>query len=184
MTPDTADHADLLARVALQDRRALRDLYDATAARLFAIALRMLRDRAAAEDVIQDAFLTIWSRAPQFPTLHTHPLAWMTTIVRNRAIDSLRRRRDDDEAGDGCVDDAPDDAPGPFERLHARDVKERLADCMQRLAAEPRLAIVLAYDEGLTHDALAKRLGRPLGTVKAWVRRSLLQLRDCLGATA
>ena len=92
MTDDTTLHA-LLGRVALQDRAALHELYKASAGRLLAVAYRILNDRGAAEDVLQDTFLTVWTRAPQFPALRTSPLAWLTSIARNRSIDVLRKRR-------------------------------------------------------------------------------------------
>ncbi|MFO1327283.1 MAG: sigma-70 family RNA polymerase sigma factor [Rubrivivax sp.] len=187
MSDDATLHA-LLARVALQDRAALRALYDATAGRLLAIALRLLDDRAAAEDVVQDTFVTVWQRAAQFPQLRTSPLAWLTTIARHRAIDLLRRRRPEtsltwhDDDGQEQQHDVADDSATPPEQIERSQDEGRLSHCMGRLDDEPRRALMLAYYEGLTHEQLAQRLARPLGTVKAWVRRSLLQLRGCLEA--
>lgn len=186
MTPAPLD--TLMARVALHDRAALRQLYDATAPRLLAIVQRLLDDRAAAEDVIQDTFVTVWQRAADFPPLRTSPMAWLTTLARNRAIDQLRRRRPEtplawtDDEGREHHHDLADDSPAPPEQLQARQDETWLARCMARLDDEPRQAVLLAYHEGLTHEELASRLRRPLGTVKSWVRRSLLQLRDCLDA--
>jgi RNA polymerase sigma-70 factor, ECF subfamily len=154
---DDATLQQLLSRVALQDRAALRSLYDASAGRLLAIVQRMLDDRALAEDVIQDTFVTVWQRAAQFPALRTSPLAWLTTIARHRAIDVMRRRK-----------------PETSMTWHDSDGQEHQHD------EAPRQAVLLAYYEGLTHEELAARLQRPLGTVKTWVRRSLLQLRSCL----
>ncbi len=186
-----AELQQLLARVALQDRAALRALYDATASRLLAVAQRVLDDRAAAEDVIQDTFVTVWQRAAQFPQLRTSPLAWLTTIARHRAIDLLRRRRPEtplawtDDEGRAHQHDVADPGATPPEQIEQQQDDGRLAWCMGRLADEPRQAVLLAYHEGLTHEQLARRLRRPLGTVKAWVRRSLLQLKRCLeGAEA
>lgn len=181
---------DLLARVALHDRAALRQLYDATAPRLLAIVQRLLDDRAAAEDVIQDTFVTVWQRAADFPPLRTSPLAWLTTLARNRAIDLLRRRRPEtplswtDDEGQEHQHDVADASPAPPEQLQSAQDETWLARCMARLDDEPRQAVQLAYHEGLTHEELAARLRRPLGTVKSWVRRSLLQLRECLEAAA
>lgn len=193
MTDDATLNA-LLARVALQDRAALRALYDATAGRLLAVVQRMLDDRAAAEDVVQDTFVTVWQRAAQFPQLRTSPLAWLTTLARNRAIDLMRRRRPEtsltwhDADGNEHQHDLPDDSPAPPEQIEQRQEDGRLAHCMGRLGDDARRAVVLAYYEGLTHEQLAARLQRPLGTVKTWVRRSLQQLKGCLdgadGATA
>jgi RNA polymerase sigma-70 factor (ECF subfamily) len=183
---DEATLQALLARVALQDRAALRALYDAAAGRLLAVVQRMLDDRAAAEDVVQDTFVTVWQRASQFPQLRTSPLAWLTTLARNRAIDVMRRRRPEtsltwhDADGNEHQHDLPDDSAAPPEQIEQRQEDGRLAHCMGRLDDEPRRAVMLAYYVGLTHEQLAARLQRPLGTVKTWVRRSLQQLKGCL----
>jgi RNA polymerase sigma-70 factor (ECF subfamily) len=186
MTDEAALH-HMLGRIALQDRAALRELYDAVAGRLLAVATRLLDDRTAAEDVVQDAFVTVWTRASQFPTLRTSPLAWLTSITRNRAIDMLRRRRPEtplqwtDAEGEERTHDVAAEGGAPMDLLIAQQADERLAECLGRLEAEPRQALALAYYEALTHEQVAARLRRPLGTVKAWVRRSLLRLKDCLG---
>jgi RNA polymerase sigma-70 factor (ECF subfamily) len=187
---DDATLSQLLGRVALHDRGALRELYRAAAGRLLAVAQRILDDRAAAEDVVQDTFVTVWTRASQFPALRTSPLAWLTSIARNRAIDLLRRRRPEaplawtDDEGLERHHDVRDEAGSPLEQLIAHQSDTLLGECMNRIEAEPRQALMLAYYEGLTHDQLARQLGRPLGTVKAWIRRSLQRLKDCLGAAA
>ena len=183
---DEATLQMLLSRVALQDRAALRGLYDATAGRLLAIVQRMLDDRGMAEDVIQDTFVTVWQRAAQFPQLRTSPLAWLTTIARHRAIDVMRRRRPEtsltwqDDDGQEHQHDVADDSGTPLDRLQDRQEDGRLSHCVGTLDEAPRQAVLLAYYEGLTHEELAARLKRPLGTVKTWVRRSLLQLKACL----
>lgn len=188
MDPHRLD--DLLARIALQDRRALRTLYEATVQRLLAVALRLLDDRAAAEDVVQDVFITVWTRAAQLPELRAHPLAWLTAMVRNRAIDVLRRRRPEvplqwqGSDGEEHGYDVADASGTPLDQLLAAQSDDRLGDCLGGLDDEPRQAVLLAYFEGLTHVELARRLDRPLGTVKAWVRRSLSQLRECIGEPA
>jgi RNA polymerase sigma-70 factor (ECF subfamily) len=183
---DDAQLQQLLSRVALHDRAALRSLYDATAGRLLAIVQRMLDDRAAAEDVIQDTFITVWSRAAQFPQLRTSPLAWLTTIARHRAIDLMRRRRPEtsltwrDADGHEHQHDIVDETATPLDQLQRRQYEGQLTQCVDRLDDAPRQAVLLAYFEGLTHEQLAARLQRPLGTVKTWVRRSLQQLKACL----
>jgi RNA polymerase sigma-70 factor (ECF subfamily) len=107
----------------------------------------------------------------------------MGSIVRHLAIDRLRRgdqrrRAELDDIGWASV---ADDGPGPEERLHTEHGDAALARCLETLDLEPRRAVFLAYYEGLTHDLIAQRLDRPLGTVKAWVRRSLQRLKTCLG---
>jgi RNA polymerase sigma-70 factor, ECF subfamily len=183
---DDATLQQLLSRVALQDRAALRSLYDASAGRLLAIVQRMLDDRALAEDVIQDTFVTVWQRAAQFPALRTSPLAWLTTIARHRAIDVMRRRKPEtsmtwhDSDGQEHQHDVADTSATPPQQLQQQQDDSRLSHCVGRLDEAPRQAVLLAYYEGLTHEELAARLQRPLGTVKTWVRRSLLQLKSCL----
>lgn len=188
--PDESTLHGLLGRIALQDRQALRQLYELCGGRLLAIAQRTLDDRAAAEDVVQEAFVTIWQRAAQFPVLRTSPLAWLSTLVRHRAIDHRRRRRPEvplqwtGADGEEHAHDVADDGAGPVQRLIERQDELRLGHCLGTLASDPRQALALAYYEGLTHEEVAHRIGRPLGTVKAWVRRSLGRLKDCLGEAA
>lgn len=189
MAADTSDALEpLIRRVAQRDAQAFRALYDATASRLLAIALRVLNDRGAAEDVLQEVFLGIWNRATSIPEPCRQPLAWLTTMVRNRAIDSMRRRRPEvplqwqGEDGEEHGYDVVDESAGPPEQMQAVQEDARLGHCLGRIDDEPRRALMLAYYEGLTHVEVAERLARPLGTVKAWVRRSLLSLQACLQA--
>jgi RNA polymerase sigma-70 factor, ECF subfamily len=191
LSQDPTQLKSLLARIAQQDRAALRALYDATAGALLAVAHRVLNDRAAAEDVLQEVFVGVWGKATQLPELRSHPMAWLTATVRNRAIDALRRRRPDislhwhDADGEERSFDAPDEnTPSPPEQLQATQCDQQLTDCLQQLEPEPRHAVQLAYFEGLTHAELAERLVKPLGTIKAWVRRSLDRLRLCMGEVA
>lgn len=163
------------------DRRALARLYERTAARLFPIALRMLGDRAAAEDALQDAFVLMWRKAAQFEPGRGRAMGWMIGVVRNCAIDRLRAeargpRREIawSDAADGLRESRGGDAAD--DRL----MSAALAACLERLQENQRRAIILAYHYGMTHEELAHRLGSPLGTVKSWLRRGLLQLRDCL----
>lgn len=191
MSPHAADSRDtlepLLRRVAQRDAQAFRALYEATASRLLAIAQRVLDDRGAAEDVLQEVYLGVWNRAERVPEPCRQPLAWLTTLVRNRAIDMVRRRRPEvplqweDEDGTTHGYDLADESAGPAEQLQAVQEDTRLGHCLGRIDEEPRQALMLAYYEGLTHVEVAQRLSRPLGTVKAWVRRSLLSLQACLG---
>lgn len=187
MTADTAALDQLLSRIALQDRQALRELYDRTASRLLAVAYRVLGNQATAEDVLQEVYVTVWSRAASYPAVHTHPMAWLTAMVRNRAIDLLRKSRPEvplqwqGEDGEEHHHDVPDENGSPMAQLMAAQSDDRLGTCIGQLEAEPRLAVMLAYYEGLTHADLAARLSRPLGTIKAWVRRSLVRLKDCMG---
>jgi RNA polymerase sigma-70 factor (ECF subfamily) len=180
----------LLQRVVQRDAAAFRVLFETTSGRLLAIATRVLDDRAAAEDVLQEAYLAIWHRNAQVPVPCRQPLAWMTTLVRNRAIDVARKRRPEvplqwqDADGEERSFDIADESGTPPELLQGAQEDARLGECLGRIQEEPRRALVLAYYEGLTHIEIAERLTRPLGTVKAWVRRSLLGLQDCLQGQA
>lgn len=190
MSDEAAELSALLGRLALRDRQALTTLYQATSHRLLAVADRLLRDRGAAEDVLQEVFIQLWSRAGQYPAVHAHPMAWLTATVRNRSIDVLRRKRPEtplqwrDADGEEHQHEVADERPGALEQLMAAQTDDQLGRCLGRLEEAPRQAVVLAYYEGLTHADLAQRLGHPLGTVKAWVRRSLLRLKLCMESGA
>ncbi|KAB2936104.1 MAG: sigma-70 family RNA polymerase sigma factor [Candidatus Contendobacter sp.] len=177
--------ADLLARCALHDRRAFEMLYQQAAPTLYGLLLKLTRDRELAADLLQEGFARVWQRAGDYRPQLGQPLAWLGSIVRHLAIDRLRRgeqrqRTELDDSGWALV---ADDGPGPEDRLHAEHGDAALARCLEMLDPEPRRAVFLAYYEGLTHDLIARRLDRPLGTVKAWVRRSLQRLKTCLGET-
>lgn len=175
--------ADLLARCALNDRRAFEALYQQAAPKLYGLLLGITRDRELAADLLQEGFIRIWQRASDYRPHLGQPLTWMGTIVRRLAIDRSRRgdqrRRGELDEQDWAV--LADEGPGPEERLHTEQSETGLARCLETIEPEPRRAVFLAYYEGLTHDVIAQRLGRPLGTVKAWVRRSLQRLKICLG---
>lgn len=183
----------LLARVAMGDRAAFQALYNATAGLLLATAARILHDRALAEDVVQDVFAGLWHKAADMttsPSSAARNLGWLCVVTRNRAIDHARKRPTDlplhDQTADGqaFLHDAPGDSPGVFEQLSFEQDNQCLQACLKKLEAEPRQAVLLSYMEGLTHAELAQRMQRPLGTIKAWTRRSLLALRQCMGVSA
>lgn len=175
----------LLAAVGLQDRGAFRALYDATAARLFGFALRVLHKDELAEEAVQDAFVAIWHAASSYQPHLAAPLTWMATIVRNKALD-VRRRAQAAGEGDALHVDADaadllaDTDAGPHERAALSRDARALADCMDTLAGRQRQAIGMAYLHDLSHTDIAGRLGLPIGTVKTWIRRGLDRLRDCL----
>lgn len=173
--------AGLLRRVAAGDERAFARLYEASAAHLFAVALRIMKARDTAEDVVQDAYIRIWDSAPSYVPEKGAPLAWMAAIVRHRAIDALRRRRAHlplDAAADteAMIDPAIDALSSALQGAEAR----RLMACLEALGAQQKRCVLYAYFDGLTQDELARRLEAPLGTVKSWLRRSLLHLKECL----
>ncbi len=178
---DTAEIADLLARVALRDRDAFRALYARTSAKLFGVSLRILSNRSEAEDALQDVFIKVWQRAEGYRPDAASPMTWLITIARNNAIDRLRARRpghtDIDEAFD-----LEDSGMSPEQSAINTDDGNRIDECMGQLKPERAEAVRRAYVEGESYNELADRLGVPLNTVRTWLRRSLLALRDCLGA--
>lgn len=181
--------AALLARVARGDAAALRTLYDLTAAKLFGVALRILVRREWAEEALQEAFVNIWRHAGDYRENLAAPLTWMTAIVRNRALDSLRRHTPVGAQGTASIvewSDALDetvasDARDPADAALLSDEARRLEHCMQRLDAAQRQAIALAYLRDQSHGEIAHTLAVPLGTVKSWVRRGLEKLKLCMG---
>ena len=189
------DLARLLSRAGLGDRAAFATLYDRTSAHLFAVVLRINRDRSQAEEVLQEVFVKVWRAAQTFDAAQSQPLTWLTSIARNRAIDSLRRQQTQPQiqsfvasAGSGAdppddkdfYDTVADDAAGPLELLSQATEARALSKCMQVLNAQQRQCVALAFYDGLSHAEVADQLRQPLGTVKSWVRRGLLALKSCL----
>jgi RNA polymerase sigma-70 factor (ECF subfamily) len=173
------DLGRVLATVAAGDRDALRAVYERQSVRLFGVANAILRDRDASADAMQDAFLRIARRAGQFDAARGTPEAWLGAIVRHAALDIIRARgreipTDDPHLGDQAV------APEAEERLSASIEGQRLRQCLDGLEAKNRDGIILAFVHGLSHPQIAERLGTPLGTVKAWIRRGLMALKECL----
>ena len=173
--------AELLRRVADGDRAAFAALYRLSAAQLFALALRILRRRDLAEDVLQEAFLNIWSKARAYDPAKGAPLTWMASITRNRAFDRLRSERPKEATTDETVLLAlADPKGGPLaDALRSAEARE-LWRCLSLLEAGPRDAVLQVYFQGLTHAELAQRTGVALGTLKSWIRRALMRLKGCL----
>lgn len=173
---------DLLRAVATGDRRAFRTLYQQESPRLYGVAMRMMRSPTAASDVLQEAFLQVWRNADRFDPERGSAGAWLVSLVRYRALDALER------SGREIPTDDPNlgDAPVEFDPVAAIDGSRdatALRRCLQVLEDKNRQSIVLAFVEGLSHSQVAQRLGTPLGTVKAWIRRGLQNLKSCLEAS-
>lgn len=182
--PMAARLAELLGQCALKNQRAFADLYQLTASKLYGVALRILRRQDWAEEVLQECYVNIWNHAGDYAVAKSAPLTWMTSIVRNRCLDWLRRPQTEatGEEYDVAVEAWQDDAPGPLERLAAAGEAAALARCLQQLEAKQRQSIMLAFFHGMSHSELADHLKQPLGTVKTWVRRGLERLKGCLSA--
>ncbi|TMH59156.1 MAG: sigma-70 family RNA polymerase sigma factor [Betaproteobacteria bacterium] len=173
---------DLLARTALADQRAFAELYRTTSAHLYAVALRILRDTGAAEEVLQESFVNIWHHAGSYVAAKSQPLTWLTSVVRNRCLDQLRRREVQtvtmDDEDEGLAIAAED--PTPLEMLLSGADARAVGACVEALEQGQKQAIALAFFQGLSHSELAHHLREPLGTVKSWIRRGLERLRACL----
>ena len=173
----------LLARVALGDAQAFERLYHATSAKLFGVCLRLLPERSDAEDVLQEAYAAIWRKAVQYDAAIASPISWLAMIAHNKAVDRLR--------SDGIarnvvpIEQAADVSDGsptaPQLAEHAGEAR-RLDQCLQQLEVRRRTLIRTAFFDGATYEELAHRTDTPIGTVKSWIRRGLLQLRTCLEA--
>jgi RNA polymerase sigma-70 factor, ECF subfamily len=182
VTSDAAQQrlAELLSRAALGERAAFAQLYLATRAKLFAVSLRIVRDRALAEEALQDSFVSIWHHASDYARVKGAPTTWMAAIVRNRSLDLVRRSREAPDIDDALAAQLVDESARPAQDAEAHATAHTLARCLAELDPEQRQSIALAFFHGLTHSELAAHLGRPLGTVKTHVRRGLLKLRECL----
>jgi RNA polymerase sigma-70 factor (ECF subfamily) len=183
MEPDAArgQLAAALARVASGDRQALQLVYRDTSAKLFGICLRILRDKADAEDVLQDVYMTVWRRAETFDPDRASPITWLVAIARNRSIDRLRSTANARRTQP--LDDAlkvKDSAPSALAEVESGQEHKRLMDCLGELEPRHAGAIRSAFLDGATYDELAQRMDVPLGTMKSWIRRSLQRLKSCL----
>jgi len=169
----------LIAQVALGDRQAFDDLYVHTSARLFGVSLRLLKDRHEAEDALQEVYVRIWQRADRYATSDASAMSWLIAIARNHAIDRLRARKPASAPVDAAVDVA-DGRPTPEGDAVAGSERRRIDHCLQRLEEARSAAVRGAYLDGYSYQELADRFEVPLNTMRTWLRRSLLRLRECL----
>jgi RNA polymerase sigma-70 factor (ECF subfamily) len=176
------DLTQLLGRIAGRDAAAFSMLYKQTSAKLYGVVARILTRGDVAADVLQEVYVRIWEKAGEFDPVKGSPLAWMATIARNRALDEVRRVRP------VSLEDQPEGFEPAAEEIDPLAARERsegltaLVDCLKALDEEKRSVVLLAYYRGLSREALSKRFGRPVPTIKTWLHRSLAQLRDCLAS--
>lgn len=178
-TPD--DVANLIARCALADRAAFARLYDLTNAKLFGVALRILKDRTEAEEAIQEIYIKIWRRADRYSRGQYSPISWLVAVARNHCLDILRTRKpatDDIDTAFGLADEGPD----PEQAAVRKDERGRIETCLDQLEDDRADAVRGAYLDGYAYQELADRYGVPLNTMRTWLRRSLIKLRECLTA--
>lgn len=177
----SAELAWLLAAVAKGDRAAFERLYAATRAKLYGVVLRILLRPDLANDVLQESYLKIWSQAGQFDPVRASPMTWMVAIARNRAIDLVRQGADLSVKADAEALAVADDNPDPLARHEMTEDLKRLLACLGRLDPDRQRMLLLAYYEGKSRDELAAEFDRPVNTIKTQLRRSLADIRECLG---
>ena len=176
------DLASLLTSVGQADRAAFARLYEEASSKLFGVAVRMLHRRDLAEEALQDAFLKIWQRAGDFDPKRGAAMTWMVSILRNRVLDLMRRKREELIDDDPNFPEMPDTMPSPLDLAAESSELRRLLLCLEQLEPKQRECILLAYYKGFTHEEMAARIGSPLGTIKSWVRRGLLAVKRCIEA--
>ncbi|MDB5469106.1 MAG: polymerase subunit sigma [Caulobacter sp.] len=173
----------VLGQVAAGDRNAMADLYRATSAKLYGVCLRIVRDDAEAEEVLQEVYLTVWKRAASYDPAKASPITWLAAVARNRAIDRLRASGARVVRSSGPIDgalDLADPAPDAESQLGHSEDSRRLKGCLDRLEPDHAGLIRRAFFGGLSYSDLAQAAGRPLGTVKTWIRKGLMNLKVCL----
>ena len=182
MPPSLAadDITALILKVSLKDRPAFDRLYSATSAKLFGVCLRVLKNRAEAEEAVQEVFIKIWLRADRFAVTGQSPMSWLIAIARYHAIDRLRGRGATTQTIDETTMDLRDPSPGPEAAAMASGERRQLDGCLDELEVDRAAAVRGAYLDGDSYADLADRHGVPLNTMRTWLRRSLMRLKECL----
>jgi RNA polymerase sigma-70 factor (ECF subfamily) len=184
MSVSTPAERDALNRLLLEsgrgDQKAFAELYRRTSSKLFGVCLRMVRDRSEAEEVLQETFTTVWRRASSFDAAKASAITWLVTLSRNKAIDRLRQHREELLDDPVKLEEAPDDQPTPAADAESSQQYRRLEHCLDELEPQQKNSVREAFFTGATYNELATRCKVPLGTMKSWIRRSLMQLRTCL----
>ena len=181
MAETAAEIADLLARCALRDRAAFKTLYGRTSAKLYGVTLRILRDRSEADEALQEVYVKIWQRADKYVPGGYSPISWLVAVARNHSLDVLRARKPQGEDIDLALDVA-DAGLNPEQAEAARGERSRIDNCLGQLDEEKADAVRGAYLDGYSYEELATRHKVPLNTMRTWLRRSLMKLRECLSA--
>jgi RNA polymerase sigma-70 factor, ECF subfamily len=178
--PPTFDYDSALLACAQGDRAALHQIYRQEASQLLGVAFRIVRRRDLADEVLQDAFLQIWQKAGRFDPQRGTARSWIFSIVRYRALDALRKSSREFGVDEAMLDNRSPATPDLLDDLSRLAETRELQQCLEQLDPTKRQSILLAYVNGYTHPQIAAQLEVPLGTVKSWIRRGLLALRDCL----
>jgi len=172
----------LLAAVAKGDRTAFERLYAATRAKLYGVVLRILRRTDLADEVMQETYLKVWSSAGQFDPALASPITWMVAIARNRAIDLVRKKTEVSIEEESDVLEVAADTPDPLAKREMTEELRRLLACMGGLDEERRRLVLFAYYGGWSREQLAAKFEKPVNTIKTWLRRALIEIRECLGS--
>ncbi|MBQ4856208.1 sigma-70 family RNA polymerase sigma factor [Rhodanobacter sp. B2A1Ga4] len=170
----------LLLQTGRNDQKAFAELYRRTSSKLFGVCLRMLRDRGEAEEVLQETYTTVWRRAATFDVTKASAITWLVTLSRNKAIDRLRQHREELLDDPARLDETVDEQPTPAAGAETSQEYQRLQQCLDELEPQQQRSVREAFFTGATYNELATRCKVPLGTMKSWIRRSLMQLRTCL----
>ena len=173
------DITKLIVRTSMKDRAAFDMLYQRTSSKLFGVCLRILRDRAEAEEALQDIYVKIWTKADRFAVSDLSPISWLVAIARNHSIDRIRARKQPTVDLD-TASEVVDPTPGPEALAVASGERGRVFNCLEELETDRADAVKAAYLSGDSYAELAERFGVPLNTMRTWLRRSLMKLRECL----
>ncbi|QFT62525.1 RNA polymerase sigma-70 factor, ECF subfamily [Roseivivax halotolerans] len=169
-----------IARIVMKDRAAFSALYDRTSAKLFAVSLRVLNDRAEAEEALQEAYLRVWHRAELYRANGYSPMTWLITLTRNVAIDRRRKKKPSTGEALDAADTMPDQGPGPEAQAALNSEARALYGCLGELPPDRAEMVQKAYLDGWTYAELSDATGVKLNTVRTWLRRALIQLKECL----
>jgi RNA polymerase sigma-70 factor (ECF subfamily) len=171
----------LLGAVAKGDAAAFERLYDATRSKLYGVLLRILGRPELAEDVMQETYLKVWKMADKFDPAQASPITWMVAIARNRAIDIVRKRKEISIEEEPEAQNVASESPAPLARREMTEELRRLLSCLGKLDPEKQRIVLLAYYSGWSREQLSTKLDIPVNTIKTWLRRSLLEIRECMG---
>jgi RNA polymerase sigma factor (sigma-70 family) len=174
------DLSRLLQNTGRSDQAAFAELYKRTSSKLFGVCLRMLRDRGEAEEVLQETYTAVWRRASSFDATRASAITWLVALSRHKAIDRLRQHREELLDDSENLDVAVDEQPTPAADAETSQEYRRLQQCLDELEPQQQSSVREAFFSGATYNELAARRKVPLGTMKSWIRRSLIQLRQCL----
>jgi RNA polymerase sigma-70 factor (ECF subfamily) len=172
----------LMAATAKGDQAAFERLYAATRAKLFGVVLRILRRNDLAEEVMQEAYIKVWRNAGNFDPAAASPITWMVAIARNLAIDHVRRKSESSIEDEPRAMEVAGDNPDPLASRELTEELKRLLGCVGKLEPERQRLVLLAYYDGWSREQLAAKIDKPVNTVKTWLRRSLIEIRECLGS--